>query len=104
MARDKILEAFKTELEPDDVRSTSMGASGPDLLFSPAARRLFPFDVEVKAVEKLNIWQAIEQARGHGQNTPMVCFTKNSEKMFVALPMDKFLEIYKKALNEKDNS
>ena len=52
--RDLILETF-TELEPDDVRSTTMGDSGEDILLSPAARKLFPFSVECKNQEKLNI-------------------------------------------------
>jgi hypothetical protein len=45
--RDLILETF-TELEPDDVRSTTMGDSGEDILLSPAARKLFPFATEKK--------------------------------------------------------
>ena len=45
--RDLILETFK-QLEPDDVRSTTMGDSGEDVLLSPAARKLFPFSVECK--------------------------------------------------------
>ena len=59
--RDLILETFK-QLEPDDVRSTTMGDSGEDILLSPAARKLFPFSVECKNQEKLNIWSSLEQA------------------------------------------
>ena len=53
--RDLILETFK-QLEPDDVRSTTMGDSGEDVLLSPKARKLFPFSVECKNQEKLNIF------------------------------------------------
>ena len=42
--RDLILEKFQ-QLEEDDVRSTTMGDSGEDVLLSPAARKLFPFAV-----------------------------------------------------------
>ena len=59
--RDLILEKFDS-LEKDDVRSITMGDSGEDILLSPAARRLFPFSVECKNQEKLNIWGALEQA------------------------------------------
>ena len=52
--RDLILEKFNKQLEPDDVRSITMGDSGEDILLSPAARRLFPFSVECKNQEKLN--------------------------------------------------
>ena len=53
--RDLILEKFQ-QLEPDDVRSITMGDSGEDILLSPKSRRLFPFSVECKNQEKLNIW------------------------------------------------
>lgn len=46
--RDVLLEAFPT-LEPDDVKSTSMGAQGEDVQLSPAARKLMPIAVETKA-------------------------------------------------------
>ena len=45
--RDLILEKFNSKLEPDDVRSITMGDSGEDILLSPAARRLFPFSVYI---------------------------------------------------------
>ena len=50
--RDLILEKFDT-LEPDDVRSITMGDSGEDILLSPAARKLFPFSVECKIKKNL---------------------------------------------------
>ena len=42
--RDKILETFP-ELEPDDVKSTTMGDSGEDIQLSPAARRRIPITI-----------------------------------------------------------
>ena len=56
--RDLLLETF-TELEPDDIRSTSMGVSGEDLQLSPAARKLIPFAIECKNQEKLNVWDSL---------------------------------------------
>jgi len=84
-------------LEPDDIRSASMGAYGEDILFSPAARRQFPFSIECKNVEKLSVWAAIDQARSNcdPNYTPAVVFTRNHEVPQVALPFDRFLEIYK---------
>lgn len=73
-----------------------MGAPGEDLLFSPAARRVYPCQVECKNVEKLNIWAAIEQAREHGNNRPLVAFKKNGQTPFVAIEMEWFLELVKK--------
>ena len=91
--RDLILEKFDS-LEPDDVRSITMGDSGEDILLSPAARRLFPFSVECKNQEKLNIWGALEQAEENsGNHTPLVIFKRNRTKTYAVLEFDKLLEL-----------
>lgn len=101
----KKLLGISNGLEPDDIRSASMGAPGEDILFSPAARRQFPFSIECKNVEKLSIWSAIDQARSNKPNnsTEMVVFTRNHETVQVALPFDKFLEIYEVYLRSKND-
>jgi len=91
--RDLILEKFDS-LEPDDVRSITMGDSGEDILLSPAARRLFPYSVECKNQEKLNIWSSLEQAEENsGMHTPLVIFKRNRSKTYAVLEFDKLLEL-----------
>lgn len=101
--RDAILAMFPN-LEPDDVRSTSMGASGADLLLSPAARRAFPYYVECKNVEALNIHKALAQAAagavkaGDTGVVPIVAFRRNnSPDNYVALPLAHFLALVHRA-------
>ena len=97
--RDIILEKFD-KLEPDDVRSITMGDSGEDILLSPAARRLFPFSVECKNQEKLNIWSSLEQAETNsGNHVPLLIFKRNRTKTYAVLEFDKLLEL----LNEQDS-
>ena len=87
--RDLILEKFST-LENDDVRSITMGDSGEDILLSPAARKLFPFSVECKNQEKLNIWSALDQAeQNSGEHTPLVIFKRNRSKTYAGLQIEK---------------
>ena len=91
--RDLILEKF-TQLEPDDVRSITMGDSGEDILLSPAARRLFPFSVECKNQEKLNIWSSLEQAEGNsGNHPPLLIFKRNRSKTYAVLEFDELLKL-----------
>ena len=91
--RDLILEKFN-QLEPDDVRSVTMGDTGEDILLSPAARKLFPFSVECKNQEKLNIWSSLEQSETNsGNHIPIVIFKRNRSKTFVALEFEKLLEL-----------
>ena len=92
--RDLILEKFNNILEPDDVRSITMGDSGEDILLSPAARRVFPFSVECKNQEKLNIWSSLEQAENNsGTHTPLLIFKRNRTKTYAVLEFDKLLEL-----------
>jgi hypothetical protein len=91
--RDLILEKFQ-QLEEDDVRSTTMGDSGEDVLLSPAARKLFPFSVECKNQEKLNIWSALEQTENNSNNhVPLLIFKRNRTKTYAVLEFDKLLEL-----------
>ena len=91
--REAIMGAFP-ELHPDDVRSTSMGASGEDILLSHAARTAFPYSVECKNVERLNIWEAIGQAKENcGPHTPLVAFKRNRHEAWMAVPMEHFMEL-----------
>ena len=97
--RDLILEKFN-QLEPDDVRSITMGDIGEDILLSPAARRLFPFSVECKNQEKLNIWSSLEQAETNsGKHVPLLIFKRNRTKTYAVLEFDKLLELP----NEQDS-
>ena len=91
--RDLILEKFN-QLEPDDVRSVTMGESGEDILLSPAARKLFPFSTECKNQEKINIWSSLEQAETNsGKHIPIVIFKRSRSKTYVALEFEKLLEL-----------
>jgi hypothetical protein len=99
--RDTLL-AFCPALTPDDIRSTSMGAAGEDILLSPAARQVYPFSIEAKCQESLNVWAALEQAennvpaRGFEFCTPIVVFKRNHSKTYVALEFEQFLRLTRK--------
>ena len=94
--RDKLLENAP-ELEPDDIRSTSMGAQGEDLLLSPAARKYYPFSIECKNQEALNVWAALEQAEvNHKGNIPLLVFKRNKSETYAALKLDDLLKLLKK--------
>ena len=98
--RDAVLATFPA-LEPDDVRSTSMGASGADLQLSPAARRVFPYHVEAKNVEALNVHKALQQAEAGaakaGQGVPLLAFRRNNTGAYVALSLTHFLDLVRRA-------
>ncbi len=93
--RDRLLFHAR-DLTENDIRSTSMGASGVDILLSEAALRIYPLAIEVKCQESLNIWAALEQAEQQRsrQLTPILCFKRNRSEMYVALKLEDLLERY----------
>ena len=94
--RDLLIEDLK--IHPEDIENRSMGAGGEDLIMSRAAREKFPYSIECKNVEKLNVWAAYKQA---GENSkgyePPVVMKKNNHKALVVLDAKKFVEIYQKS-------
>lgn len=84
---------FAAQLEPDDVRSTSMGCGGTDIQLSPKARNVYPYDIECKNQEKLNIWDALKQAEANARDTALVIFKRNRSDIYVALKFDDFLKL-----------
>lgn len=84
-------------LLPDDIDVTSSGAPGRDLKLSPHAQKQFPFAIEVKNVEKLNVREAYEQACSHARSgeIPILFHTKNRSEMLVTLRAEDFLQFLK---------
>jgi hypothetical protein len=84
-----------------------MGASGADLLLSPAARKLFPFYIECKNQESLNIWAALKQAAqgvavrqatvNLNAGEPLVIFRRNGTPAYAALRFDALLDLSRRA-------
>ena len=86
----------KLDIDPEDIESRSMGAGGEDLIMSRAARHKFPYSVECKNQEKLNIWAAWDQANGNrGIYEPLVVIKKKGIRPLVVLDAENFLDMIK---------
>jgi len=94
LVRDKILDAFP-RLEPDDCKSTSMGAGGEDVQLSPAARRLFPFSVEAKSRASIGVYAWYQQAKTNAPKDmePLLVIKQNHSKPLVVIDLDAFMEL-----------
>ena len=83
-------------IHPEDIESRSMGACGEDLIMARAAREKFPYSIECKNVEKLNVWEAYKQADENSKNyEPVVVMKKNNHKTLVVLDAEHFVKIHK---------
>jgi len=90
----KLIETF--DIHPEDIKSCSMGAGGEDVVMARAAREKFPFSVECKNVEKLNVWDAYEQAKANSSGyEPIVVMKKNHKKPLVVLDAEHFISMVK---------
>ena len=83
-------------IHPEDIESRSMGAGGEDLIMARAARQKFPYSIECKNVEKLNVWEAYKQAEENSKDyEPVVVMKKNNHKTFVVIDAEHFVKIHK---------
>ena len=77
--RDLLIE--KLNIHPEDIESRSMGAGGEDLIMARAAREKFPYSVECKNQEKINLWESYNQAQQNSKNhEPVVILKRNNSK------------------------
>jgi hypothetical protein len=92
-----IQEAFG--LEPEDVKSVTMGTSGQDIELSAKARGVWPFHaIEVTANLNASVWAKFAQARKHaekqlsgkvpGNGKPILIFKKNGTALFAMALFD----------------
>lgn len=96
--RDIILELCPS-LEFDDVKSTSMGASGEDVQMSPAARKLMPFSIECKARKSIAVYSFYDQAKQNAPKAmePLVVLKADRKKPLVVVDAEYFFRAVKKA-------
>ena len=90
----QLIETFN--IHPEDIKSCSMGAGGEDVVMARAAREKFPYSVECKNVEKLNVWDAYDQAKANaGDYEPVVIMKKNGKKPLVIIDAEYFINLNK---------
>ena len=86
----------KLGIHPEDIENRSMGAGGEDLIMSRAAREKFPFSIECKNQQKLNVYDAYDQACANsGDHEPILFMKKNRKKALVVVDAEWFIKNYK---------
>lgn len=81
-------------LQVNDVSPRQMGGAGVDTVMSPLARLMFPYDVECKQVEKLNInavYAKHAQTYRGSSSVPIVVHSKNRAPVLVTLSFLDFI-------------
>ena len=92
--RDLLIE--KLEVHPEDIESRSMGAGGEDLNMARAARTKFPYSIECKNQESVNVWKSYDQAKENSGNyEPIVVLKRNKSKPLVLINAEHFVNLLK---------
>ena len=98
--RELLIEYLK--IDPEDIESRSMGAGGEDLIMAKAARNLFPYSIECKNQEKVNVWSAYKQAEENCKGyVPLAVIKKNHHKPLAVVDLETFILLNRK---EDDNN
>lgn len=86
-ALQRIDASTSVALSEDDILIQTTSVGGNDLHLSPLAQDLFPFGIEVKNKESLNVYQALAQAARSASKKglfPILFFKKNGWPLHVA--------------------
>jgi hypothetical protein len=99
--RNKILDLVHS-LEPDDVKSTSMGAGGEDVQLSPAARKKMPVSIECKARKNIAVYSYYSQAQENCPENiePLVIIKADRKKPLALVDAEYFLKLLSEARNK----
>lgn len=86
----------KLSLDEEDIESRPMGSQGEDIILGKQSRQIFPYSVECKNQEAVNVWKAYEQATENCKGyEPLVVIKRNRTKPLVLVDAEYFVELHK---------
>ena len=95
IVRDKLLSAFP-HLHQVDIKVAKVGQQGEDLKLSRIARRLIPYQFEMKNQEKFKtIYSFWDQSVRHGKYEPVLVIKQNSRRSLAVIDLDQFIDLIK---------
>jgi hypothetical protein len=88
---------INSPLKEGDIESRMMSGSGTDIVLSPLAKTIIPYDIECKNTETASVWQWIQQAETNTEKgrIPLIVFKRNHSKVYCIISFDDFLEVAK---------
>jgi|TARA_B110000285_G_scaffold182282_1_gene205968 hypothetical protein len=86
-------------LHEEDLESRPMGSQGEDIIMGRESREKFPYSIECKNQEAVNVWKAYEQASTNCKGyEPLVVIKRNRSKPLVLVDAEHFVTLHKKQL------
>ena len=83
-------------LHEEDLESRPMGSQGEDIIMGRESREKFPYSIECKNQETVNVWKAYEQASENCKGyEPLVVIKRNRHKPLVLVEAEHFVELHR---------
>ena len=83
-------------VDEEDIESRPMGSQGEDIIMGKQTRQVFPYSVECKNQEAVNVWKAYEQATENCKGyEPLVVIKRNRTNPLVLVDAEYFVELHK---------
>ena len=82
-------------LDAEDLESRPMGSQGEDIIMGKQSRDKFPYSIECKNQEAVNLWKAYAQAEENCKGyEPLVVLKRNRSKPLVLLEAEYFIKLH----------
>ena len=90
----KLVEILK--LDAEDLESRPMGSQGEDIIMGKQSRDKFPYSIECKNQEAVNLWKAYAQAEENCKGyEPLVVLKRNRSKPLALVDAEYFIKLHK---------
>jgi len=87
----------KLGVDAEDLESRPMGSQGEDIIMGKHTREVFPYSIECKNQEAVNVWKAYEQATENCKGyEPLVVIKRNRTKPLVLVDAEYFVKLHNK--------
>ena len=77
------------------LESRPMGSSGEDVIMGVQSRKQFPYSIECKNQEAVNVWKAMEQCQTNCKDyEPLVIIKRNKSKPLALVDAEYFIKLH----------
>jgi hypothetical protein len=100
---DKLIELLS--FDPEDLESRPMGSNGEDVIMGVLSRRQFPYSIECKNQEAVNVWKAYEQSQENCKGyEPLVIIKRNRTKPLALVDAEYFIGLHNDRKTDKTSN
>jgi hypothetical protein len=86
-------------MDEEDMESRPMGSQGEDIIMGKLSRNKFPYSIECKNQEAVNVWKAYAQAQENCKGyEPLVVIKRNRSKPLVLVDAEHFVSLFEEEL------